>query len=97
MLRLTVEGRLKDVSRRLGSLRDDLKVADEQLMYLADEADDARLRSLVSETPLADRDYQEAEGHAERMRGYRESLVTKIAELELRQDELLDQLNNKRQ
>ncbi len=96
MLRLTVEGRLKDVSRRLASLRDDLRVADEQLMYLADEADDARLRSLVSETPLADQEYHEAEGHAERMRSYRAGLLDKIAVLETRQDSLLDELGQKR-
>ena len=40
---------------------------DEQLAVLADAADDARIRSLVSETPLANREYTEAQRHADAM------------------------------
>lgn len=92
MLRANVERRLKDVSKRLGSLRDDLRIADEQLMQLADEAEDARLRALVSETPLAEREHKNAERHAHKMRSHREAVQSKIARLEVQQDELLDKM-----
>ena len=46
--------KLADTSLRLRQLREELKVAEEQLVHFSEEADEARLRSLVSETPLAD-------------------------------------------
>ena len=49
-----VERRLSQVAGRLQQLRAELEVSAEQLEHLADAADDARLRALVSETPLAD-------------------------------------------
>lgn len=94
MLRLTVEGRLKDVSKRLSSLRDDLRIADEQLTQLADEAEDARLRALVSETPLAEREHKNAERHAQKMRTHRSSVADKIDRLMEQQDELLDKMSS---
>jgi hypothetical protein len=91
--RRQVERRLTEVGRRLRELRDELRVADEQLAHLADAADDARLRSLVSETPVADREHREASRHADAMRSHRASVAEEIARLELAQDELLDRLS----
>ena len=51
MSRALLERRLTETSERLREARRELEVADEQLAHLADEADEARLRSLVSETP----------------------------------------------
>ena len=48
MTRGMIERRLSEVSTQLRELRRELAVTDEQLGQLADEADDARLRSLVS-------------------------------------------------
>jgi uncharacterized coiled-coil DUF342 family protein len=87
-----VERRLSEVAGRLRSLRDELRVIDEQLLQLASEADDTRLRALVSETPLADREFRDAQRHADTMARRRAEVVARIAELEARQDELLDQL-----
>ncbi|MDZ7734122.1 MAG: hypothetical protein U5R31_14545 [Acidimicrobiia bacterium] len=67
-------------------------MAEEQLGHLADEAEDARLRSLVSETPLAGREHREAERHAEAMRRHRDDLAAQITAVERNQDDLLDQL-----
>ena len=50
---MELERRLIDVSDRLKRLRSECAVADEQLTFLEEEADDARLRALVSETPIA--------------------------------------------
>lgn len=92
MSRAAVERRLIELGQRLKGLRDELALADEQLAHFADIADDTRLRALVSETPGADREHQEAERHATAMRRHREEVATEIARLEARQDELLDQL-----
>jgi hypothetical protein len=67
-------------------------VVDEQLAFLADAADDARLRAMVSETPMADREHREAQKHADAMGRHRAQLVTQIAEVAHAQDELLERL-----
>ncbi len=80
------------MSDRLKTLSRDLAVAEEQLAHLADEADDARLRALVSETPIAGHDHREAQRHADAMRRHRDELVADIRALEASQDDLLDRL-----
>jgi len=90
--RSLVERRLSEVGQRVRALREELRVIDEQLAHLAGEADDTRLRALVSETPLADREYREAQRHADAMATRRTEVVAAIAGLERRQDELLDRL-----
>lgn len=67
-------------------------MADEQLASLTDDADDLHLRALVSETPLAGREHQEAQRHVEAMARHRHEVVARIQALEEAQDELLDRL-----
>lgn len=92
MSRWLVEKRLSQSAERLKQLRAELVVVDEQLVFLADAADEARLRALVSETPLADKEHREAQKHAEAMSRRRAEIVTSIADLVRTQDELLDRL-----
>lgn len=92
MSRTQVERHLREVGDRLRKLRADLGVADEQLVHFADDADEARLRSLVSETPLADKEHREARRHVEAMQRHRADLLAEIDKLEGTQDELLDRL-----
>jgi len=92
MSRWLVERRLSDVSARLKRLRAELQVMDEQMLFFADAADETRLRSLMSETPLADREHHEAQKHADAMARERATVLASIAELEKAQDELLDKL-----
>src|SRR5580704_1648863 len=92
MRRSVVERSLRDVHSRLVRARQELAVLDEQLLVFTDAADDARIRSLVSETPLAGHEYASAQRHADAATGERSRLVASIAELEQRQDELLGQL-----
>jgi hypothetical protein len=92
MSREAVERRLVELAQRLKTLRSELALADEQLAHFADIADDTRIRALVSETPVADKEHQQAERHATAMRRHREEVADEIARLETRQDELLDQL-----
>lgn len=92
MSRSLIERKLFEVAERLRALRAELAVADEQLQALAEAADDARLRALVSETPLAGREHTEAQRHADAMARHRADVLQELAELERTQDELLDRL-----
>jgi len=88
-----LERKLIEVGERLKQLRAELVITDEQMVQFVDEADDARLRALVSETPLADRDHHEAQRHADAMSRHRAEVLSTIEQLERRQDELLDRLS----
>ena len=92
MSRWLVEKRLSQSAERLKRLRAELGVVDEQLLFFTEAADDARLRALVSETPLADKEHREAQKHAEAMSRRRAEIVASITELERSQNELLDKL-----
>ena len=92
MGRRLTERRLRDVGSRLRTMRASLAVAEEQLAHLADEAEEKGLKALVSETPGADLEYREARRHADAMVRHRDAVKASIAELEARQDQLLDQL-----
>lgn len=92
MSRVLIERRLMDVAQRLKRAREELAVIDDQLAVLADAADEARIRSLVSETSLANREYTDAQRHADAMARTRRAVQADVAELETTQDELLDRL-----
>jgi chromosome segregation ATPase len=88
-----VERRLAALGERLRVLREELAVTDEQLAALADEAGDLHLRSLVSETPMAERDHRDAERHAAAMRRHRADVQAEVERAEAEQDRLLDRLH----
>ena len=92
MSRVLIERKLFDVAQRLKRAREELAVIEEQLAVMSDAADEARIRSLVSETPLANREYSEAQRHADAMERSRRTLEAEVAELQHSQDELLDRL-----
>ena len=92
MSKRLLERRLADVAEKLKQLRAELTVTAEQLSSLEDDAAEARLRALVSETPLAEREHHEAQRHADAMLRHRAEVQSSIEQLERRQDELLDRL-----
>mgnify|MGYP006286687693 FL=1 len=92
MAKTLLERRLVDVSDRLKRLRAECAVAEEQCAFLTAEADDARIRALVSETPLADAEAQETRRHAEAQARHRDGLRRAITELERELDLLLDRM-----
>lgn len=92
MSRTIIERRLVDISSRLKRLRADVAVAEEQLRFLEEEADEARLRALVSETPLADAEASDSRRHADALAKYRDDLQSTIAHLVSEQDSLLDRM-----
>ena len=87
-----LQRRLVDVSERLKRLRTELAVTNEQVVFLEDEADEARLRALVAETPLGDVEARDARRHADALARHRDALAGSIAELEREQDALLDRM-----
>ena len=92
MNRAKVERRLRDVQASLELARAELAVAEEQYDGLVELADDARIRALVAETPLAEREWQEASRTASAMERGLQAARQRVAELERSQDELLDKL-----
>ncbi len=93
MSRALIERKLRSVAAELKALRAELQVSSEQLVQFDDEADDARLRALVSDNPAAQRQHRRAARHAERLRRHRDRLAERIAALEAEQDGLLDRLS----
>ncbi len=93
MSRSLLERRLREVAVRLRELRQELVVSDEQLAHFAEQADDARLRALVSETPIAGQEHREAQRHSDAMARHRDDVRAEIDRLEAAQDELLDRLS----
>jgi len=72
--------------------REELSVLDEQFEVFYETAEEARIRSLVSETPLAHQEWHEASRHLEAMTRAREAARSLVADLQVSQDELLDKL-----
>jgi len=93
MSRNILHRRLVDVSERLKRLRSELAVTEEQVAFLDEEAEEARLRALVSETPLADAEARDARQQADVMTRYRDSLLVQISRLQREQDDLLDRMS----
>ena len=90
MSQASIERRLRQVTADLRQAREELRVLDEQLVVLADEADDARVRALVGESPLAEREHRDAQRHVDAMRRSRAATAATIARLEGTVDELLE-------
>ncbi|MGC8627187.1 MAG: hypothetical protein ACP5VR_06435 [Acidimicrobiales bacterium] len=92
MVRYLIERRLTEVSQRLRRARGELAVVDEQLRALSETAEEARTRSLVSESPLAAKEYREAKRHADAMGSARQALAGQVRRLEAEMDDLLNKL-----
>jgi hypothetical protein len=88
-----LQRRLVDVTERLKKVRAELAVTEEQFAFLEEEADEARLRALVSETPLGDIEARDARRHADALARQREVLLRSVAELVGEQDRLLDRMS----
>ncbi len=91
-----IERRLSQTVTRLKSLRAELAQIDEQIDVFVSDADDTELRALVSETPGAAFEANDARKHADAMTKHRQHVVDSIRDLEAKQDELLDKLTARR-
>lgn len=91
----SIERRLAVGSRRLADAHEELRVGGEQLAQLNDEAEDARVRALVSETPLEARAHREAQREADTLAAHLVGVRAEIDRLEQEQDRLLDELGRR--
>jgi hypothetical protein len=89
---MNISRSLADLGERLARARQDLRIAEEQLVFQRDVREDARIRMLVSETPLAERDFRIARDDYERLERERTRLQAEIADLRREQDRLLDRM-----
>ncbi len=89
----SVEKRLMEISRRIKQQKEELLVAEEQLISLTSDADEARIRSLVSETAISDNDRRDSVRQSENMQKYCHKIRNEIERLEEIQDALLDKMN----
>src|ERR1041384_1688979 len=92
MSKWLVERRLSESAERLKRLRAEIHVADARLGSLAAAAAAARLRALMSETPLSEQEHREAQRHADAMARHRSELEDEVRMLLKAQDDLLDRL-----
>ena len=84
--------KLRALTEDIKKLEEELRVSNEQLAFLGDVADDARVRMLVEESPMAKRGYDEAASDLERHRRNHTQLQGKIEDLRKRQDQMLERL-----
>lgn len=91
-----IERRLSDTSARLRAARDELQILDEQLDVISDEAEDLRIRAMVSETPVALTEHSMGQRHVTAMGNARKDVTSRIDALTKQQDDLLDKLSAQR-
>ena len=71
-----VERKLRENGDELKRVREELRIAFEQLEFLDGEVEEARIRAMVSETPIAEQEMHEAARHADAMRRHHTELQT---------------------
>ena len=81
--------RLEDLQRRLMAARESLSVLEEQVQVWNDALDDARIRSLVSETPLQQQEYNELSRHVAAANAEMKRRSQEVRALMTERDELL--------
>jgi regulator of replication initiation timing len=91
MFRRDRSSRLAALSQRLVEVRTQLGEATAQAAALADEAEDLRIRALVSDDLEAEKEHKQAARHAERAARAVERLRAERSRLEAEIDALLDQ------
>lgn len=88
-----IERSLRQVAQRLNEAKQELAVAEEQASYFEGLASEASIKALVSETPLAVAQAQEAKRHEQTMIKHRDSQRKLVGDLVAEQDRLLEQLS----
>ena len=91
-LPMNVTERLAALSAEIAEEQIQLRILDEQLLFQAEVADDARIRALVSETPLADRESHVAADDLRRLERSRDEVRRRLEELRAEQDALLERM-----
>lgn len=90
--RASIERKLRRLAERSAKLREEAAVLAEQSAHFSEMAEEARMRALVSETPVAEQEHRDAQRHADAMAGRLAEVRAELAQLESDQDALLDRL-----
>jgi predicted nucleic acid-binding Zn-ribbon protein len=88
--------RLRALSAEIATLQTEIGILEEQIAFQTEIADDARIRALVSETPIADRDAQVASGDLARIMRSRADALKRLEQLRADQDGLLERMLDER-
>lgn len=86
------ERRLFESNVRLSRARAELAIGEEQHSVLAELAEEARMRAIVAETPLAVQEWQSASRHADALAASLETSRHMVRDLERLQDDLIAKL-----
>ena len=89
---MRIEESLAQIGDRMLKAREELRIAEEQLLFQMDVVEEAKTRMLVAETPIADREYRIAREDCERMARERQRVAAEISDLQVEQDRLLDRM-----
>lgn len=84
--------RLRALSGEIAALQTEVGILDEQIAFQTEIADDAHIRAVVSETPLADRESKQARGDLERIVRTRREAIARLDALRAEQDALLERM-----
>jgi hypothetical protein len=87
-----IQRRLRSLSEEISELRAELGILAEQLAFQRDVMEDSRVRALVAETPLADREFRVATEDFRRIERVSEEGTARLAGLLEERDRLLGEL-----
>ena len=87
-----IERRLLSLSDEIAALRTELLVLGEQLVFQHDVMEDSRVKALVAETPLADREFRIAEDDFRRIQRVLDEANDRLQSLRDEQDRLLGEM-----
>jgi hypothetical protein len=90
---MNITERLSALSAEIAEERTQLAILEEQVAFQSEVSDDARIRALVSETPLADREARIAAEDLQRMVRSRDESRRRLEELRAEQDGLLERMS----
>ncbi len=93
---MDIAQRLRALSAETATLQTEIGILEEQIAFQTEIADDARIRALVSETPIADRDAQVASGDLARIMRSRTDALKRLEQLRADQDGLLERMLDER-
>ena len=86
---------LEDLQRRLSAARESLRILEEQVIVWNDALDDARIRALVSETPIQTQEYNDLSRHVVAANAEMQRRSSEVRSLIVERDELLREWNPK--
>ena len=89
---MDISDRLSALSGEIAEEQTQLRIIEEQVTFQQEVAEEARIRALVSETPLADREARVAADDLGRLVRSREEAQRRLDDLRAEQDSLLERM-----